>query len=210
MALKEEFFLALNERHGVENQKRFLKAKVAICGLGGLGSNIAVCLARAGIGKLILIDFDQVDLTNIHRQQYKLCQIGKPKAWALKENLTEINPFMEIETHVIKINEKNAELILKEADIVCEAFDKASEKAMLINFLLEKMPEKYVLSGSGMAGFKSANDVVSKKISKNFYVFGDGKSDVNDCAGLVSSRVTVCAAHEAHMVLRILLGKYDV
>ena len=68
---KDEWMDALNQRHGVQLQSRFSSATVAICGLGGLGSNIAIALARAGIGKLILIDFDRVDITNLHRQQYK-------------------------------------------------------------------------------------------------------------------------------------------
>ena len=74
---KDEWIDALNERHGTQLQARFSSATVAICGLGGLGSNIAVALARAGIGKLILIDFDRVDITNLHRQQYKANQIGR-------------------------------------------------------------------------------------------------------------------------------------
>ena len=80
---KEEWNNALEERHGKELHKVFSSATVAICGLGGLGSNIAISLARAGIGKLILIDFDRVDITNLHRQQYKATQIGMYKTGAL-------------------------------------------------------------------------------------------------------------------------------
>ncbi len=206
---KEDFFNALIERHGNENQKKFLGATVAICGLGGLGSNIAINLARAGIGKLILVDYDQVDVTNLHRQQYKYSQVGKNKTDALKENLLEINPYVDLETHMMKMDEDNSYELLKDADIVCEAFDNPEAKAMLVNFVLEECPEKYILSSSGMAGFKSANDIVSKKIMKKFYLFGDGVSDVNDGIGLISSRVAICAGHEAHMVLRIIMGKFE-
>ena len=80
---KEAWDVALKERHGEELQEKFSAATVAICGLGGLGSNIAVSLARAGIGKLILIDFDHVDISNLHRQQYKADQIGIYKTEAL-------------------------------------------------------------------------------------------------------------------------------
>ena len=66
---KEEWNKALAERHGERLQTKFSSVTVAICGLGGLGSNVAISLARAGIGKLILIDFDRVDITNLHRQQ---------------------------------------------------------------------------------------------------------------------------------------------
>ena len=103
MVTKEEFYQALVDRHGIENQKKFDDATVAICGLGGLGSNIAISLARVGVGHLILIDFDTVDVTNLHRQQYKISQVGMPKTDALKENLLEINPFIKIE-HVTSIS----------------------------------------------------------------------------------------------------------
>ena len=96
---KEEWIKALTERHGKELQQAFSTATVAICGLGGLGSNIAIYLARAGIGKLILIDFDRVDITNLHRQQYKADQIGMYKTDVLAENLKEIAPYVSVEIH---------------------------------------------------------------------------------------------------------------
>lgn len=206
---REEFHNALIERHGAENQKKFDKATVAICGLGGLGSNISICLARAGVGKLILIDFDKVDISNLHRQQYKAAQVGMPKAQALSDNLKEINPFITIETHNTKVTEENVIELTKDADLVCEAFDKAENKAMLVNAILENAPEKYLVSSSGMAGFGSANLIKTKKISKRFFLSGDSVSDVNDGIGLISSRVMVCAAHEAHMALRILMGETE-
>ena len=112
---------ALVQRHGRERQDRFSAATVAICGLGGLGSNIAIALARAGIGKLILIDFDSVDITNLHRQQYKFSQIAMQKTEALAENLHEINPYVELKLHTVRITEENAVPLLQDADIICEA-----------------------------------------------------------------------------------------
>jgi sulfur carrier protein ThiS adenylyltransferase len=206
---REEFYNALIERHGAENQKKFDKATVAICGLGGLGSNISICLARAGVGKLILIDFDKVDISNLHRQQYKATQVGILKTQALSDNLKEINPYITIETHNTKVTEENVIELTKDADIVCEAFDKAENKAMLVNAILENAPEKYLVSSSGMAGFGSANLIKTKKISKKFFLSGDSVSDVNDGIGLISSRVMACAAHEAHMALRILMGETE-
>lgn len=207
---REEWLNALFERHGEERQHAFLNATVAICGLGGLGSNIATALTRAGIGRLILIDFDNVDITNLNRQQYKMSQIGKPKTECCLENLKDISPYTEIEIHTVKLNEENIPELLRDADIICEAFDKADQKAMLVNMVLETFPEKYILSGSGMAGFDSANSIQSRRVFGKFYICGDEKSDVNDGVGLVASRVMVCAAHEAHMVLRILSGEQDV
>ncbi len=203
---KQEFYDALAARHGADNQKKLDGATVAICGLGGLGSNIAICLARAGVGRLILIDFDQVDVTNLHRQQYKINQVGMNKTDALAENLREINPYILIETHQVMITEGNALELTKDADIVCEAFDKAESKAMLVNTILEKAPDRYILSSSGMAGFSDANLITTKRISEKFYLSGDSVSDVNDGIGLISSRVMVCAGHEAHKVLQIIIS----
>ncbi len=206
---KEEWYSALSERHGEKIQNIFESATVAICGLGGLGSNIAFALARAGIGKLILIDFDSVDITNLHRQQYKANQIGISKTQALRENLLEIAPYVTIETHSVRISENNAEELLEEADIICEAFDDAECKAMLVNLVIEKMPEKYLVAASGMAGFGSTNTIQTRRISKRFYICGDGTSDVQSEGTLVASRVMLCAAHQAHTVLRILTEQYE-
>ena len=207
---KEEWMTALSARHGAMLQSRFTSATVAICGLGGLGSNIAIALARAGIGKLILIDFDRVDLTNLHRQQYKANQIGRYKTEALAENLREIAPYTEIETVTQRITEDNACSLLKGADIVCEAFDQAEGKAMLVNAVLEQLPNAYLVASSGMAGLGTPNTIRTRKITKRFYLCGDEESDVADTIGLVAPRVMLCAAHQAQTVLRILAGEYEV
>ena len=206
---KEEWSKALCERHGEELQKKFSSATVAICGLGGLGSNIVVSLARAGIGKLILIDFDRVDITNLHRQQYKANQIGMNKTDALRDNLLEIAPYVAIETHTERVAEENAAHLLQGADIICEAFDVAECKAMLTNLVLETMPDKYLVAASGMAGMGSANTIQTRRVSKRFYLCGDERSDVQSEGSLVASRVMLCAAHQAHTVLRILAGELE-
>lgn len=200
---------AIAKRHGIERQEKFSSAAVAICGLGGLGSNIAVSLARAGVGKLILIDFDCVDISNLNRQQYKASQIGIKKTMALYFNLKEIAPYIDIRLHDVFLTAENAYEYLNDADIICEAFDKAESKAELVNTVLEKMPDKYIVAASGMAGIGSANSITTKKITKKFYISGDNVSDVETEGCLFSSRVMLCAAHEAHMVLRILSGEYD-
>lgn len=202
---KKEWMCALSQRHGEENQKRFQAATVAVCGLGGLGSNIAITLARSGIGKLILIDFDRVDITNLHRQQYNISQIGQYKTKSLAENLYEINPYIELTLHPLKLTEKNAVPLLKHANIICEAFDNPKAKAMLTDLVLEHLPHSYLIAASGMAGFGDANTIQTRKITDRFYLCGDGSSDVSDGIGLVASRVAICAAHQAHKVLQLLL-----
>lgn len=207
---KDEMLRSLEERHGKELQSKFSNASVVICGLGGLGSNIAVSLARAGVGKLHLIDFDKVDLSNLNRQQYFVSQLGMYKTDALKENLQKIAPYVEIVTHTVRITESNIKALLNDADIICEAFDCADEKAMLVNSVLEVFPNKYLVSGSGMAGLSTANSIKTRRITPHFYLCGDEISDVSDDIGLISSRVMVCAAHQAHMVLRIIAEKFEV
>ena len=207
---KNEWMEALIARHGLDLHKRFSSATVAVCGLGGLGSNIAIALARAGIGKLLLIDFDRVDLTNLHRQQYKANQIGLYKADALAENLSEIAPYTEISAVTAKITEENFTELLKEADVVCEAFDNAEAKAMLVNGVLEQLPDCYLVAASGMAGMDTPNTIRTRKVMKRFYLCGDETNDVADTIGLVAPRVMLCAAHQAHTVLRILAGEYEV
>ena len=206
---KEEMQRTLEARHGKELQAKFTGAAVAICGLGGLGSNIAVALARAGVGKLILIDFDKVDISNLHRQQYQADQIGLYKTEALTENLKRIAPYAEIISNTGRITEDNFQKLLQDADIICEAFDDAEAKAMLVNGVLEQLHTKYLIAASGMAGLGSANSIKTRRVMERFYLCGVGVSDVADDIGLVAPRVMLCAAHQAQMVLRILSGEYE-
>ena len=168
---------ALNIRHGEDLQNKISAARVAVCGLGGLGSNIAIALARAGVGHLHLIDFDRVDLTNLNRQQYAVGQLGPD--------------------------------LLKAEDYICEAFDRAEAKAMLVSGVLEHFPEKYLVAGSGLAGLGSANTIQTRRVSQRFYLCGDGTSDSSVGLGLVASRVLGCAAHEANMILRLIAGETE-
>lgn len=203
---REEMLAALEKRQGSDAVRKLQAASVAVCGLGGLGSNIAISLARAGVGKLVLVDFDCVDVTNLHRQQYKASQVGLPKSDALLANLKEIAPYTEFETHFEKVTEENVSSLLSGAQVVCEAFDNAEAKAMLVNAVLETMPEKFLVAASGMAGFGDGNSIVTRKVTKRFYVCGDGKSDVNEGIGLVAPRVMLCAAHQALTAVRLILG----
>lgn len=201
---------ALVMRQGSDFQQKLSNTCVAVCGLGGLGSNIAVSLARAGVGRLVLIDFDRVDVTNLHRQQYKASQVGMHKTEALCENLKEIAPYIHMERHNVFVNSENTEELLHDADIICEAFDKAECKAELVNTVLEKLRDKYLVAASGMAGIGTPNSIKTRRVSKYFYLSGDGVSDVENEKCLTAPRVMLCAAHQAAVVLRIIAGEYDV
>ena len=207
---KEEWNKALVERHGKELHRAFSSAVVAICGLGGLGSNIAISLARAGVGQLILCDYDRVDITNLHRQQYKADQIGMYKTVVLAENLKEIAPYVSVEIHTERITEDNALTLLRSADIICEAFDDAECKAMLTNTVLSELPDKYLVAASGMAGMGTTNSIKTRRITSKFYLWGDESSEVADGIGLGAPRVALCAAHQAHTVLRIIAKQFEV
>lgn len=200
---------ALNIRHGEDLQNKISAARVAVCGLGGLGSNIAIALARAGVGHLHLIDFDRVDLTNLNRQQYAVGQLGQYKTDALRETLSLVSPYCDVTCDTIQVTKENLPDLLKTEDYICEAFDRAEAKAMLVSGVLEHFPEKYLVAGSGLAGLGSANTIQTRRISKRFYLCGDGTSDSSVGLGLVASRVLVCAAHEANMILRLIAGETE-
>ena len=134
---KEEIRKALTKRHTQTVQERLERARVAIAGLGGLGSNVAFSLARIGVGHIHLIDFDRVDITNLNRQQYFMRHIGMYKTDALKEELEQINPYLEIITDRVKVSRENLASLFAEDKIVCEAFDDPEAKAMLVNGILE-------------------------------------------------------------------------
>ena len=203
MDLKEEDLLKRNVK-GIA--KKLKEKKVCILGLGGLGSNVAILLARAGIGHLKLVDFDIVEASNLNRQQYRISHIGMKKTEAIKTIIKEINPFVEIETLDVKVDRENILSIVGDIEIVVEAFDVAETKAMAIEELLIN-GNKMLVSASGMAGLGSANEIITRKVRDNFYLIGDNYSDYEEYSGIMSTRVMLCAAHQANMVLRLILGE---
>ena len=203
MELKEEDLLKRNVK-GIS--KKLKKTRVCILGLGGLGSNVAVLLTRSGIGYLKLVDFDIVEASNLNRQQYRVSHIGMKKTEAMKSIIREINPFVETEVLDIKVDRENIYSTVGDIEIVVEAFDRAETKAMLMEELLTNT-NKIVVSASGMAGLGSANEIVTRKIKDNFYLIGDNYSDYEEYSGIMSTRVMLCAAHQANMVLRLILGE---
>lgn len=206
---EKEWYSTLEKRHGADLQRKFSSACVAVCGLGGLGSNVAVSLARTGVGTLLLIDFDKVDMSNLHRQQYAVSQLGMCKTDAMKQTLAEIAPYCNVVTHTVKLKENNLSLIA-DCDVVCECFDNTEYKAMLVNEVSEFYPEKYIVAASGMSGLRTGNTIQTKKFGKRLYICGDGTSDVADDGTLFAPRVMLCAAHQANTVLRIIAGEFDV
>ncbi|TCO77478.1 sulfur carrier protein ThiS adenylyltransferase ThiF [Marinisporobacter balticus] len=207
---EEELEASLVSRHTPGVHERVKKACVGIAGLGGLGSNVAISLARIGIGKLLLVDFDVVEPSNLNRQQYFIKHIGMKKTEALADVLKNINPFVEVERKDLYLDESNIEDCFKEADIVVEAFDDPKCKANLVNTLLSKFPEKYIVAASGMAGYFSNNTIQTKRKLDKFYLVGDDTSEAALGCGLMAPRVAIAANHQANTVLRIILEEYEI
>lgn len=203
-ALEMEQTLAA--RHGQSNQHRFRKATVGIMGLGGLGSAVALSLTKIGIGTLILADHDVVVLSNIHRQQYFIDQIGMKKTEALKNTLLRVNPFIALETVDIQLTSQTIPAVFAEADIVAECFDSPAMKADALRTVLREMPDISYIGSSGMAGYGSGNLIRCRRIRSNVYIVGDEQSDVEVRGSLMAPRVGVAAQQQANQVVRLLLG----
>ena len=201
---QQEISAALGKGLTATQLEALHKAHVAVVGLGGLGSNIAVALTRLGIGHLYLYDFDKVELSNLNRQYYFLDDIGKYKADALLTHLRQINPYADFHAQVVRVTPDNIPTLLGSCDLICEALDAAESKAMLVTNVLSTWPDKCLIAGSGLAGFGPATAMTSKRISKNFYLCGDNTSDFHDLP-LCGARVALCAAQQALLAARIIL-----
>lgn len=201
---KHELESLMMARHTPGVFENLKNAKVTIAGCGGLGSNIAVSLARVGVGNLIICDYDIVEPSNLNRQQYFIEDIGKFKVDALKDILLKINPFINIKTYKVFLDENNIECLLKDSDIIIEAFDKAKYKAKLSNIVLTKMKDKYLITGSGMAGYFDSNIIKTKKVNEKFFICGDFINEAKVGSGLMAPRVGIVANHMANEAIRIL------
>jgi sulfur carrier protein ThiS adenylyltransferase len=204
MISKEEISSALGKGLTQAQLNALHNARVGIVGLGGLGSNIAVALTRLGVSNLYLYDFDKVELSNLNRQYYFLDDVGEYKANALAKHLRRINPCAALHSQVIKVTEDNIPALLGDCDIICEALDNAAGKAMLVSTVLSTWSDKKVIAGSGIAGFGKAEEITSKKITKNLYLCGDGSSDFHNLP-LCGARVALCAMQQALLAARIIL-----
>lgn len=203
---KDELESLLIARHTPGLHNSLKKGKIAILGLGGLGSNIAISLARVGVGKLIIADFDIVEPSNLNRQNYFISDIGKKKTEATKENIKRANPFIDIETHDLMVTPENMQ-IFSDADIIIEAFDNPESKARISNYVLKYMKNKCLIASSGMAGYYDSNIIQTKKIRENFYICGDFVHEAREGDGLMAPRVSICANHMANLAVQILADK---
>ena len=195
---------ALHKGLSPEQSSLLQAAQVAIFGLGGLGSNVAMWLARLGVGQLLLYDFDRVELSNLNRQYYFVEDVGEYKAVALLKHLRAVNPYGDYQSKVVRLTEDNLAELVDTAPIICEALDKPETKALLVNGVLESFPDKFLVAASGLAGFGSSDSMQVRQITPHFYLCGDGSSSFLDLP-LCGARVGLCAAQEALTIARIIL-----
>jgi sulfur carrier protein ThiS adenylyltransferase len=204
---RDELEALMVSRHtpGVHNVVK--KACVGVAGLGGLGSAIAIALARIGVGKLVVADFDVVEPSNLNRQQYFTDQIGQLKTMSLRANLARINPYVDIETHPVKLDANNVGPIFHNVDVMVEAFDSPDAKAMMMECFASRFPDTPLVMASGLAGFDPSNTILTQRLGGNIYVVGDLVKAAGVGTGLMAPRVGVAAHHQANAVLRLLLGE---
>ncbi len=190
----------------LERIKEILSSKtVGIAGCGGLGSNCAVALARVGIGKLILVDFDRIEESNLNRQNYYIDQVGQVKVYTLQDNMYYINPDVEVEAYRKKLGPRNLIQVYKDCDVIVEAFDHAEMKQMIIETVLRKLHDIPLVVGVGMAGWGNNNTIKTRR-DGNLYICGDESSEIGEDNPPLAPRVGIVANMQANTVLEILLS----
>jgi len=206
---RDELEHLLVARHTPRVYERLKNSRVGIAGVGGLGSTVAVALARVGIGELVIADFDVVEPSNLNRQQYFVDQLGRFKVDALTETLRRINPYVTITPHRILLDPDNVPTVFAGCSVVVEAFDRADMKSMLVDTVIADMVDTIVVAASGLAGYGPNNAITTRKISRRLYLVGDLTSEARPGNGLMAPRVGIAASHQANQVVRILLGEAD-
>jgi len=180
------------------------QSSVGIAGAGGLGSNVAVSLARAGVGRLVIADFDKVEPSNLNRQQYFIDQVGRRKVEALRENLLLISPYSLYEVHDVQVTRRNAAKIFARVDVLVEAFDRAAAKEMLIETCLTRFPGRPIVAASGLAGYGGNRKIHTRRMG-NLYICGDEESQCPKGVSPMAPRVALVAAMQANLVVELLV-----
>ena len=184
----------------------FARAKVGVAGAGGLGSNCAASLVRAGVGRLVIADFDKVSEQNLDRQYYFKTQVGEYKVDALAENLRRIEPRISLSLHKVRLEPDSVRELFAGCDAIVEALDDAEAKSMLIETALAAFPGAEIVAASGLAGIGGFESI--RVLHKgNLHLCGDFESEVSPNLPPVAPRVAIVANLEADIVLDLLLKK---
>ncbi|HSQ35119.1 MAG TPA: sulfur carrier protein ThiS adenylyltransferase ThiF [Candidatus Binatia bacterium] len=184
--------------------EKLLGTCVGIAGCGGLGSNCAMALARAGVGTLVIADFDVVAAENLDRQYYFLDQIGQKKVLALRENIKKVNSRIDVQVHDVRLGPDEVVHIFKNCDLIIEAFDRADMKLMIIETVRERFPDKFIIAASGLAGYGDNNALRTRRLG-SLFICGDEVSEVSPETPPLAPRVAIVAAMQANQALEIIL-----
>lgn len=177
--------------------------KVGIAGVGGIGSNVARLLAQAKVDQIKIVDFDNVEVSNLNRQFYKVSQEGMKKTHALEENLKQIYPEIGIEAVDMKIGPSDCLDLFSDCTIVVEGFDDKNLKKMIIEEFSQT--DKILVSASGIAG--SSMDSIRVKKMGNCFITGDFQSDHEEHE-LFPPKIAMITAVMAGIVLDSIKDSY--
>lgn len=182
--------------------EKLAQARVGIAGAGGLGSNCAMLLVRSGVKRLTIVDFDQVEASNLNRQLYLPEDVGRLKVAALGESLLRVSPDLDLCLRGERLSAENAPLVFKGCDVVVEALDRAEYKAALIGALADS--GAFLVSASGLCGL-GGPPMRKKRLGERLVCVGDFETAPDDGHPPLAPRVMQAAALEAEAVLEILL-----
>ncbi|MCG8473286.1 MAG: sulfur carrier protein ThiS adenylyltransferase ThiF [Desulfobacterales bacterium] len=185
--------------------ERLITARVGIAGAGGLGSNCAMHLVRMGVKHLVVVDDDVVERSNLNRQFFFERQVGQSKVDALKENLCAITSGLSLDFYGETVIQDNVDTFFGACDAVVEAFDAVASKKLLTEYCLKK--KIFLVSASGISGWGESDRFKNREIFKDFFVVGDGETEVSAASPALSSGVGIAAAKQADLIFTFLAGK---
>jgi adenylyltransferase/sulfurtransferase len=196
---------------GALGQKKIIKSKVLIIGMGGLGCPAAEFLTRAGVGVLGVIDSDNVDLSNIHRQSlFDMDDLKKPKVDAAKKKLKKINPKTKIKSHKLRLSQKNFNNVVNEYDYIVDATDNFRTKYLINDFC--KISNKFLVTGaiSKFDGHIFTFDFKNKKTPciRSFFQEDQIPDDILNCEyeGILGTVAGIVGTIQANEILKKILN----
>lgn len=185
-----------------EQLEKIWTCTIGIAGAGGIGSNVAITLTRCGFKKFVLLDFDDIEASNLNRQQFFINEVGFKKVDILKKRILKINPDSEILTYKKRWSAEE-ENVFKNCDILIEGFDEADTKKQFVEFY--QGSGKPIICGSGMAGYITDNPIPIKTIG-NIIIVGNQTREVSKKNPPLSPQIMIIAAMMAEIVLNLTLN----
>ena len=192
-----------------ERMDALAAAHVGLVGAGGLGSNCAMMLARSGVGRFTIADFDSVEASNLNRQAYMPSDVGNAKVAALARYLQALNPAIQLCIHTMRVTPENALALFANCSIVVEAVDSAPDKAML--YAVFAPVKALYVTASGLAGLggEGGARMHIRRPRANVVAVGDFSRGVSDAHPPLAPRVMQAAAMQADAVLAHILSSVE-